>query len=72
MAGLFNSPSPKPAPLPTAPPRMPDKEDPQQREAQRKARIDALNRAGRESTILTSPSDRGGGGDYSRKTLGGQ
>jgi hypothetical protein len=49
---------------------MPDKEDPQQREAQRQRTLDALNRAGRQSTILTAPSDRGGG-DYSRKTLGG-
>jgi hypothetical protein len=69
MSGLFSSPSPKPAPIPTAPPRMPDKEDPQQREAKRLQRIDALSRAGRESTIMTAPSDRGG--DYSRKTLGG-
>jgi hypothetical protein len=51
---------------------MPDKEDPQQLAAKRARTLDALNRAGRESTILTSPSDRGGGGDYSRKTLGGQ
>jgi hypothetical protein len=69
MSGLFSSPPPPPPPRPIPPARMPDKEDPVIQEARRKASIDALNRAGRESTILTSPDNRGG--DYSRKTLGG-
>jgi hypothetical protein len=49
---------------------MPDEESPAVKEAKRRAALDMLQRAGRESTILTSREDRGGG-DYSRKTLGG-
>ena len=53
---------------------MPDPEDPAVREAKRLATLNALQRRGRESTILTAPSSRpsGSGGDsYNRTTLGG-
>jgi hypothetical protein len=49
---------------------MPDEESPAVKEAKRRAALDMLRRAGRESTILTSREERGGS-DYSRKTLGG-
>jgi hypothetical protein len=68
MSGLFSS--PPPPPKPQKPPPMPDEESPAVKEAKRRAALDMLQRAGRESTILTSREERTGG-DYSRKTLGG-
>jgi hypothetical protein len=56
-----------PAPKPPAP--MPDTDSPAVLEARRKAMLDITGRAGRQSTILTAPKDRGGG-NYSYTTLG--
>jgi hypothetical protein len=47
---------------------MPDSTSPAVLEARRKAQMDIMGRAGRQSTILTAPKDRGG--DYSATTLG--
>ena len=69
MSGLFSS--PPPPPKPQKPPPMPDAESPAVKEAKRRAALDMLQRAGRDSTILTSPEDRGSG-DYSRSKLGGE
>jgi hypothetical protein len=65
MSGLFstNAPTPKPA----AP--MPDSSSASVLEARRRAQLDIMNRAGRSSTILTAPRDRGGD-SYSSTTLG--
>ena len=71
MSGLFSSPPPLPMPEPKEPPPMPDPESPAVKEAKRRAALQMLQRAGRESTILTSPEDRGSG-DYSRTILGGR
>lgn len=72
MGRLFSSPPPPPMPKLQKPPPMPDKESPEIKEAKRLAALNMLQRAGRESTILSSPEDRSGAGtDYSRKTLGG-
>jgi hypothetical protein len=58
-----------PAPPPVAPPApMPDPQSPAVLEAAKKAQTDALARAGRTSTILTAPANRGG--DYTGRTLG--
>lgn len=75
MGGLF---APKPAPLPPAPEVKPvapmpvaDPNSPAQREARRRANADIMARAGRSSTILTAPGDRGGAADnYSSPKLG--
>lgn len=69
MSGLFSTPSPTPAPTPKAPAPMPDSSSPAVLEARRRAQMDIMNRAGRQSTILTAPKDRGGG-DYTSTTLG--
>lgn len=69
MTGLFNS-----APVqstiqqvkPAAP--MPDSNSPDVLEARRRAQLDIMGRAGRSSTILTAPTQRGG--DYSSNSLG--
>jgi hypothetical protein len=51
---------------------MPDDQSPAVLEAKRLRRAAALQRNGRESTLLSRPSDRpSGSGDYSRTTLGG-
>ena len=71
MSGLFSPPPPPPPPEPKKPPPLPDLESPAVREAKRLAALNMLQRAGRESTILTTPDDRGSG-DYSRTTLGGK
>lgn len=64
MSGLFKTPKipdpPKPAP-------MPDPTDLEARQARRAQFELARTRGGRESTIL---STGGGGGDYSKKSLG--
>lgn len=75
MGGLF---APKPAPLPPAPEVKPvapmpvaDPNSPAQREARRRANATIIGRAGRWSTILTAPGDRGGAADnYSSPKLG--
>lgn len=72
MGGLF---APKPQPLP-APPEvkppapMPDQSSAGAMEAKRKAQMDIMNRAGRTSTILTAPGQRGGSSDYTASKLG--
>jgi hypothetical protein len=72
MSSLFGSPSPAPttpvpaAPKPPAP--MPDSSSPAVLEARRRAQMDIMGRAGRSSTILSAPKDRGG--DYTSTTLG--
>lgn len=72
MTSIFGSPSaPAAAPTPQAPATMPDTTSPAVLEAKRKAQTDIMSRAGRQSTILTAPKDRGSGGsDYSSTTLG--
>lgn len=70
MSGLFSRPDPvqAAAPTPKPPAPMPDTSSPAVMESRRRAQLDVLNRAGRTSTILTAPKDRGG--DYSSATLG--
>jgi hypothetical protein len=75
MGGLFN---PKPAPLPPPPEPKPvtpmpvaDPNSPAQREARRRTNAEIMARAGRSSTILTAPDNRGGASDsYSSPKLG--
>lgn len=50
---------------------MPDEESPAVLEAKRRYASEAMARAGRQSTILTTPESRNFSTDYSRKTLGG-
>lgn len=71
MTGLFSQPqsSGSTAPSPKAPAPMPDSSSPAVLEARRRAQQDILNRAGRQSTILTAPKDRVGD-TYSANTLG--
>jgi hypothetical protein len=69
MTSIFGSPSAPAAPEVKAPATMPDTTSPAVLEARRKAQTDIMNRAGRQSTILTAPKDRGGG-DYTSTTLG--
>ncbi len=72
MSGLFGSPPPPPPPPKPQPPApMPDPESPQILEQKRLAALKAMQRGGRDSTILTDADSRASGGDYSRKTLGG-
>lgn len=65
MGGLFSQPK-TPAPKPVA--TMPDQDSDAVREAARRKNMDIMSRAGRSSTILTKPEDRGG--DYSGSKLG--
>lgn len=69
MSGLFSRPAPAatPTPQPVAP--MPDTNSAAVLEARRKAQADIMGRAGRTSTILTPPTDRGGT-PYASTTLG--
>ncbi len=69
MSGIFGSQqsTPAPAPTPKPPAPMPDTDSAAVREARRKAQMDIMGRAGRQSTILTAPKDRG---DYTSTTLG--
>jgi aspartokinase len=70
MSGLFGSqPTQQAAPTPKPPAPMPDSTSPGVLEARRKAQMDIMGRAGRSSTILTAPKDRGGS-DYTSTTLG--
>jgi hypothetical protein len=63
---------PKPPPV-TPPARMPDPLDPGVIEAKRRARLDAMNRAGKASTLLSGrPAEAGSVYDtFAGKTLGG-
>jgi len=63
----FFAPKPPPAPTPKEPAPMPDTNSPANIEARRRAQLDIMGRAGRSSTILTAPKDRG---DYSNASLG--
>jgi hypothetical protein len=70
MSSLF-APKMPPAPPPPAPrpvATMPDPDSADVIEARRRAQTDILRRAGRGSTILTAPENRGS--DYSSRTLG--
>jgi hypothetical protein len=68
MTSLFARPAPTPNPEPKPAAPMPDSESAAVVEARRKAQADIMGRAGRSSTILTAPKDRGG--DYSSTALG--
>ena len=57
-------------PEPQEPAPMPDTESPEVLAAKRRQMAEMMSRGGRESTILTSPSDRGGIGDYNKTKLG--
>lgn len=84
MTGLFSRPAPviQAAPLaPSAAPpivsppaTMPDTSSSAVTEANRRAQMDIINRAGRSSTILTNPSQRGSSrqnyDSYASRTLG--
>lgn len=73
MSALFSTPPPPPLPAEPKPPApMPDPQSPDVLEAKRRAQADMLRRAGRSSTILTTPEDRGGRGfdSYSSGRLG--
>lgn len=70
MSGLFGSQQAAPvAPTPAAPAPMPDPNSPAVQAARLKAQSDIMSRAGRSSTILTAPKDRGGD-SYSSNQLG--
>jgi len=58
------------APTPQLPAPMPDPSSPAVLEAQRATAANIMARAGRSSTILTTPKTRGDYGNYSGKTLG--
>lgn len=70
MSGIFAKDRPPTPTMPVvAPPApIPDSQSPAVLEAAKKAKTDALARAGRSSTILTAPANRGT--DYSGRTLG--
>lgn len=69
MTSIFGSPQASaPTPEAKAPAPMPDSTSPAVLEARRKAQMNIMGRAGRTSTILTAPKDRGG--DYSSTSLG--
>ena len=69
MSGMFSSPQPTvvQAPTPKPPAPMPDQDSAAVREARRRSQMDIMGRAGRQSTILTAPKDRG---DYTSRSLG--
>lgn len=70
MSGIFKKPAPQPVQQPAP---MPDPDNPQVQEAKRKKALEDMGRAGRASTILTTPDSRGGttGGDsYGSNRLG--
>lgn len=71
MTALFSTPKAPAAPSPKEPAPMPDAQSPAVLAAQRKAQADILARAGRSSTILTSPDRRPASGTpYASKSLG--
>ena len=63
------------APVVTPPATMPDTSSAGVREAARREQNAIMNRAGRQSTILTSPNNRGSSrqnyDSYASRTLGG-
>lgn len=60
-----------PAPAVQPPAAMPDPESPQALEAKRRQQLDIMGRAGRSSTILTAPDNRGNSGTaYTGSKLG--
>lgn len=67
MAGLFGG-GDRPAPRPA--PRMPDEEGPSILDARRRERERIMSRAGRSSTILTTPETRPISDSYASRTLG--
>lgn len=69
MSNLFARPT-APTPTPAAPAPMPDSNSPAVMEARRKAQTDIMGRAGRTSTILSPPTDRGSAGAYTSTALG--
>ena len=69
MSNPFATRDPPPPPAPKPPAEMPDPNSPAILEAKRKAAADIMGRAGRSSTILTAPKDRGGLG-ATNTTLG--
>lgn len=71
MGSLFSSPQPviQQAATPKPPAPMPDTTSSAVLEAKRKSQMDIMSRAGRQSTILTAPKDRGDG-SYVATTLG--
>jgi hypothetical protein len=72
MGKLFTpKPAPLPPPKPVAPMPVADPNSPAQREARRRANAEIMARAGRSSTILTAPGQRGTSLDsYSSPKLG--
>lgn len=70
MGGLFSRPTvvQQAAPEPTPPAPMPDTDSAAVREANRREQMRIMSRAGRSSTILTNPDNRGG--TYSGTYLG--
>lgn len=68
MSSLF-SPATPPTPAVQKPAPMPDPNSPSILEAKRNTEMGILNRAGRSSTILTAPGNRGGA-DYTATKLG--
>jgi hypothetical protein len=74
MGSLFRPkvvvPPPAAVPEPTPPAPMPDTSSPGVVEANRRAQQQIMARAGRSSTILTSPENRGGA--YSATKLGSE
>ena len=69
MSGLFSTPEAPPTPAPKPPAPMPDPDSAGVREARRRAQLDIMGRAGRSSTILTTP-ERRGSSDYTATRLG--
>lgn len=71
MSALFSTPQvvQQAAPTPKPPAPMPDSNSAEGMEARRRAQMGIMSRAGRSSTILTAPRDRGGD-SYSSRTLG--
>jgi hypothetical protein len=74
MGSLFKPkvvvPPPAPVPEPTPPAPMPDTSSPGVMEANRRAQQQIMARAGRSSTILTAPDNRGG--PYTATKLGSE
>lgn len=73
MTGLFGGGGDQPQATPKPPAPMPDDQSAGVLEAKRNAAQKILSRAGRQSTILTSPDNRGGAPNfdsYGSKTLG--
>lgn len=72
MTGIFGGGSDQPQAAPKPPAPMPDDQSAEVLAAKRAAQEKILSRAGRQSTILTKPENRGGEkfDSYGSKTLG--